>query len=368
VGISQGAGSAIGDHNSQYNFSPVMTLIRGKHTIQFGAQVEVGYDNYFQTNIGTGGFAFNGIWTADNPKAPSANTGFPFADFVLGLAQNEGHFVNQTEGVAQVPAQTAGKQDYRAFFVADTWRIMPKLTLNLGLRYELQGTWSERFNGLTYWDPTATNETVTGCSGVAGSSCPGDIFLVTTGRNTSRNNMPLDKKEFSPRIGAAYSLNDKTVIRAGYGIFYVPNFVSFGLNPDNDVVSLASTPFTATARQLVPRLASLRAPHLGRSVPRVSSWHPDGTPSQTSRLSPQQTEARRLRLISIPNTHTSSNTTWTCSANCPGVYSRMSLMPGPTASIWRSTARTSIKYPTRSSRRRRRKRQRVYPSQSANKS
>jgi hypothetical protein len=259
VGISQGAGSAIGDHNSQYNFSPVMTLIRGKHTIQFGAQVEVGYDNYFQTNIGTGGFAFNGIWTADNPKAPSANTGFPFADFVLGLAQNEGHFVNQTEGVAQVPAQTAGKQDYRAFFVADTWRIMPKLTLNLGLRYELQGTWSERFNGLTYWDPTATNETVTGCSGVAGSSCPGDIFLVTTGRNTSRNNMPLDKKEFSPRIGAAYSLNDKTVIRAGYGIFYVPNFVSFGLNPDNDVVSLASTPFTATTNAYITPTSTLDA-------------------------------------------------------------------------------------------------------------
>ena len=44
-----------------------MTLIRGKHTIQFGAQVEVGYDNYFQTNIGTGGFAFNGVWTELNP-------------------------------------------------------------------------------------------------------------------------------------------------------------------------------------------------------------------------------------------------------------------------------------------------------------
>src|SRR3984957_11602493 len=166
VGISQGAGSAIGDHNSQYNFSPSMTLIRGKHTIQFGAQVEVGYDNYFQTNIGTGGFAFNGTWTQLNPTStvPGFNngTGFAFADFVLGLADNQGHFVNQTEGVAQVPAQTAGKQDYRAFYVADTWRVTSKLTLNLGLRYELQGTWSERFDGLSYWDPRATNATVFG--------------------------------------------------------------------------------------------------------------------------------------------------------------------------------------------------------------
>ena len=261
VGISQGAGSAIGDHNSQYNFSPSMTLIRGKHTIQFGAQVEVGYDNYFQTNIGTGGFAFNGTWTQLNPTStvPGFNngTGFAFADFVLGLADNQGHFVNQTEGVAQVPAQTAGKQDYRAFYVADTWRITPKLTLNLGLRYELQGTWSERFNGLSYWDPTATNATVFGCSGVSGSTCPGDVFAVLTGRNHTRNNLPLDKKEFSPRIGAAYSFDQKTVIRAGFGMFYVPNFVSFGLNPDNDVLSLATTPFTATTNAFASPVSTL---------------------------------------------------------------------------------------------------------------
>jgi Carboxypeptidase regulatory-like domain len=257
VGISQGPGSAIGDHNSQYNFSPQMTLIRGKHTIQFGAQVEVGYDNYFQTNIGTGGFAFNGSWTSNNPKSPDGFSGFPIADFVLGLAQNQGHFVNQTEGVAQVPAQTAGKQDYRAFFVADTWRITSKLTLNLGLRYELQGTWSERFNGLTYWDPQAVNATVTGCDGVAGDACQGDAFLVTTGRNRSRNNLPLDKNEWSPRIGAAYALDQKTVIRAGYGIFWVPNFISFGLNPDNDLVSLANTPFTATTNGLISPASTL---------------------------------------------------------------------------------------------------------------
>jgi hypothetical protein len=256
VGKSQG-NSFIADHNSQYNFSPAMTWIRGKHTVQFGAQIEVGYDNYAQTNIASGAFAFSGIWTENSPSAPDGNSGFGFADFLLGLPQNQGNFVNQTEGVAQVPAQTAGKQDYRALFVDDTWRILPKLTLNLGLRYELQGTWSERFNRLTYWNPGAVNATVTGCDGTPGSPCSGDASYVLTGPNGTRNNLPLDKKEFSPRLGAAYSLNSKTVIRAGYGIFYIPNFVSFSLNPDNDVVSLATTPFTATTNAYVSPFSTL---------------------------------------------------------------------------------------------------------------
>jgi len=242
VGKSQG-NSAIGDHNTQYNISPALTLIRGKHTIQTGAQFEYGLDNYFQTNIASGAFGFLGNWTASNPTAADGS-GFAFADFLLGLSQNQGSFVNQTEGVAQVPAETKGLQVYRALYVDDTWHVTPKLSVNLGLRYELQGTWSDAYNRLSYFDPSATNATVTGCG--TGGTCLGEAFLVGTGRNSSRNNIPMDKKAFSPRIGFAYGLNSKTVIRAGYGIFYIPNYVSFGLNPDNDVVNLASTDFTAT--------------------------------------------------------------------------------------------------------------------------
>ncbi len=255
VGRSQG-NSAIGDHNTQYNLTPALTMIRGKHTLQVGGQFELGLDNYFQTNIASGAFAFQGNWTSSTPTATDGS-GFAFADFLLGLSQNQGSFVNQTEGVAQVPAQTAGRQVYRAFYFNDTWRMTPKLTLNLGLRYELQGTWSERFNRFSYWDPAATNATVTGCGGTPGSPCPGDVFLVGTGRNGSNNNIPLDKKAFSPRLGFAYGLDQKTVIRGGYGIFYIPNYVSFGLNPDNDVLNLATTPFTATKNGYITPFSTL---------------------------------------------------------------------------------------------------------------
>jgi len=251
VGKSQG-NSAIGDHNTQYNISPALTMIRGKHTLQAGAQFEIGLDNYFQTNIASGAFAFAGNWTSSSPSAADGS-GFAFADFLLGLAQNQGSFVNQTEGVAQVPAQTAGRQVYRAFYLDDTFRVTNKLTLNLGLRYELQGTWSERFNRLTFWNPALTNATVTGCSGTAGSACPGDASLVSSGGN----NIPMDKKAFSPRLGFAYALDQKTVIRGGYGIFFIPNYVSFGLNPDNDVVNLATTGFNATTDSYITPQSTL---------------------------------------------------------------------------------------------------------------
>jgi hypothetical protein len=257
VGRSQG-NSAIGDLNTQYNVTPALTLIRGKHTLQVGGQFEYGLDNYFQTNIASGAFAFGGNWTTSTGGTNfTANPNFAFADFLLGLSQNQGSFVNQTEGVAQVPAQTKGLQVYRGLYADDTWHLTSKLTVNLGLRYELQGTWSDAYNRLSYWDPRATNATVTGCGGTAGSSCPGDAFLVGMGRNSSRNNIPLNKKAFSPRLGFAYSLDQKTVIRAGYGIFYIPNYVSFGLNPDNDVVNLASTPLHATNDSFITPSAML---------------------------------------------------------------------------------------------------------------
>ncbi|HEY1658598.1 MAG TPA: TonB-dependent receptor [Candidatus Sulfotelmatobacter sp.] len=256
VGHSQG-NSAIGDHNTQYNLSPELTMIRGKHNIQFGGQYELGLDNYFQTNIASGAFGFQGNWTSSTPNTTDGS-GFAFADFLLGLGLNQGSFAgNQSEGIAQVPAQTQGKQTYRALYVEDTWHATPKLTASLGLRYELPGTWSEAYKRLTYWDPGATNATVTGCSGTAGSPCPGDAMYVGTGPNSTDNNLPLDKKAFSPRVGLIYSPDQKTVFRVGYGVFFIPNYVSFALNPDNDVINLAATDFTASTNGYISPASNL---------------------------------------------------------------------------------------------------------------
>jgi hypothetical protein len=99
---------------------------------------------------------------------------------------------------------------------------------------------------MTYFDPKATNASVTGCNGAVGSPCLGDLFLVKTGRNSSRNNLPLSKTQFLPRLGFAYGIDSKTAIRGGYGIFFIPNYVSFGTNPYVDPVSSATSNFIAS--------------------------------------------------------------------------------------------------------------------------
>ncbi len=236
VGCSQGQ-SAIADYNTQFNISPQVTMIRGHHTYTWGLQLEEGYDNYLQTNTGGGLISFAGSWTsatpgvvgAGNVVGAGAGNGEDFADFLLGYGNGQGAaFGNQTSGSLVISGPISGKQTYRGFFLGDTWHATPKLTVNLGVRYELQGPWSERYDKMTYFNPAATNASVTGCNGVAGSACPGDLFLVKTGANGSRNNLPLSKKEFLPRLGFAYQLDSKTVIRGGFGIFFIPNYVSFG--------------------------------------------------------------------------------------------------------------------------------------------
>src|SRR5258705_10335939 len=256
--------SFIQDRNTQFNFSPSITLVRGHHTAKFGAQFELGRDNYAQTNVGSGAFAFCGSGLA-------CFSHFSFSEFLLGFADNPSQVENHFFGQAVVPALVAGQQFYRAFYVDETFHATKKLTLNLGNRYDLQGPWSERFNRQSYFDPNAqswlSNPSATaGLTNVPGlPGLHGDVFLVSPGKRT---NIPLDKTEVSPRVGFAYSFNPKTVVRGGYGIFYIPNYLSFGLNPNNDPVNDATTSYTGTVNGTVPT-NTINTPFLPSIVPPV---------------------------------------------------------------------------------------------------
>lgn len=263
VMCSQGQ-SFITDRNTQFNFGPNITLVRGKHTVKFGFQLEIGRDNYAQTNVASGAFAFCG-------GAPSCFTGNGFADFLLGYAANPKSVENHFFGQAVVPALVAGQQIYRGFYVDDTFRLTNKLTLNLGLRYELQGPWSERYNRQSFFDPNAQSwlaspGVTAGLTNVPGlPGLKGDVSLVNLDKRT---NIPLPKDNVSPRVGFAYSWDQKTVIRGGYGIFWIPNYVSFGLNPNNDFVNDATTSYTGTVDGVHPT-NTINTPFLPVVVPPV---------------------------------------------------------------------------------------------------
>ena len=227
--------SFIQDRDTQYNLSPSVTLMRGHHRYHFGAQYEAGYDNYTQTNVASGAFDFCA-------SGQPCFSGFPFADFLLGYADNFSNFENHFFAQAVVPAFTAGKQSYHAFYFNDTWHALDRLTLKLGLRYELQSPWSERYNRLSYFDPSAPSY-INQYLPPGSSAIMGDAFLVPDG---TRSNIPLAKKDFAPRVGLAYSVTSKTMVRAGYGIFWIPDDVSFALNPINDMVNAPGTTYTGT--------------------------------------------------------------------------------------------------------------------------
>jgi Carboxypeptidase regulatory-like domain/TonB dependent receptor len=259
VMCSQGQ-SFIQDRNTQYDIGPSLTFVRGHHTTKIGYQLEVGRDNYAQTNVASGSFAFCG-------SGLPCFTGNGFADFLLGYADNPNNVENHFFGQAVVPALVAGQQIYNAFYVDDTYRVTKKLTLNLGLRYDLQGPWSERFNRLSNFSPTQqswlSNPSAAGLAGVPGlPGLKGDVYLVSTNVRTA---IPRNNKEFAPRVGLAFSPDSKTAIRAGYGVFWIPNYVSFALNPNNDPVNDATTSYTGTINGTVP-VNTINTPFPGTGV------------------------------------------------------------------------------------------------------
>ncbi len=256
--------SYIEDHNTQFNLAPSFTFLRGHHQLQFGIQLEIGRDNYTQTNVASGAFAFCAPGQPCFTSLPGVpGTGFSFADFLLGYADNASNVENHFFAQSVVPAVTVGQQIYRGFYVGDTWHATDRMALNLGLRYELQGPWSERYNRLSYFDRNATSYL---SQFLPSGSVPlkGDVFLVS---QQNRSSIPLDTLQLSPRLGLAYSINNRTSLRTGYGIFWVPNYASFALNPLNDMVNAATTTYNGTVDGTHP-VNSISLPFpLGISAP-----------------------------------------------------------------------------------------------------
>ncbi len=204
-GMNQGKVDNGGQFNYTYQWTAQMSVVRGKHEYKFGGDVR-----FLQTTgddwAGTNGFYYFSRFQTADPQNKNA-TGNAFASLLLG-APDRANQSNLPVVIGQI------RYSYYAGFFQDNWRIMPKLTLNYGFRYEVPIGWHSR-DGL--YSNLDINKPNPGAGGLPGAM----VFAGTgAGRSGDKRFYPTDFSNLGPRVGFAYRLDDKTTIRGGFGIFY----------------------------------------------------------------------------------------------------------------------------------------------------
>ena len=192
--------SQFADNVFQLNES--VSWVKGKHNMKFGGEMRFLQFNVRRLTQSSGEFDFNSQETSLNGVG-----GNPVASALFGLVNTSTLNYGDFSGVRY--------KDY-SLYAQDTFKIRPRLTLNYGLRYDIDLPASEAFDRFSAVDPTLPNP---GAGGILGAYT---YFGTGTGRNGQTRPQDLYTKAFGPRVGFAYSINDKTVIRGGYGIFYEP--------------------------------------------------------------------------------------------------------------------------------------------------
>ena len=193
--------------NRQWWFSQTYTWLRGKHEYRFGGNWRR-FTTRGEDLAGTNGrYVFNRFQTAES-LANRTSTGHEFASLLLGA----------TDVVSNVVPPVLFDTTYyydTAFFFQDNWRVTPKLTLNLGVRYEVPIGWHvPGGNGYSHVDIKVPNP---GAGGLPGAL----VFSGTgPGRLGVKRFYPTDYSNIGPRLGFAYQLASKTVIRGGWSIYY----------------------------------------------------------------------------------------------------------------------------------------------------
>jgi hypothetical protein len=204
-----------------YSYSSALQWVTGAHSLKFGGEQRLFYNNFWQPDNPTGIFDFSRDVTASQANAGlgDVNQGNPFATMLTGFPY--------AASIHIVPA-VADKSKETAFYVLDDWKVTPKLTLNLGLRYEWSTPYNERFNRLQFSNFTGTSGISIPVSRDGSGQFPqfgqiGNIIGTTVFPNSGNRNSRVDRNNFAPRFGFAYQLASNTVLRGGAGMFYGMN-------------------------------------------------------------------------------------------------------------------------------------------------
>ena len=206
-----------GRHDNTYHYVENMTLIHGTHTMKWGMDIRRFLFNSFFTSFGRGSFNFKGQFT-----------GNAVADLLLGLPRQ----ADRNLGVPFHNAMTFSS----GYYFQDDWKVNSRLTLNLGLRYELNLPPVEKANKMASFDPNTGTVKVAGgfeALPITDNSIPGFYMRLQPRPDVGRRLWRTDWNNFAPRIGLAWRpfKGNETAIRAGYGAFYNYQIVGNGVTP-----------------------------------------------------------------------------------------------------------------------------------------
>jgi len=214
------------NYTNTYQAMFSLTKIAGAHTLKAGMDArQINYEIQNTGNIL--GFSGNSTWTQNSWTSANTNTGDGYASFLLGIVG----------GSSNYPLFPWWKQKYTAFYLNDDWKVSRRLTMNLGIRYDLLTPQYEKWNRQNgAFDPTvssglgsaiAANVTALGSQIPAAyqslysglSSLKGGITFAGV-NGTGSTPWPTYKKSLQPRVGLAYQVNEKLVLRTGFGQYY----------------------------------------------------------------------------------------------------------------------------------------------------
>jgi hypothetical protein len=277
------------EYSNVWDFIANTSINKGNHAIKFGAEYRPVQFPFFQFPSSHGSFNFARDRTAS--AVSTGNTGDSIASMLIGSPARDTQLTTANF--------ISSKFDTWSFYVQDDWKISPKFTLNVGLRYEIYSPLDERFGrqaNLEYWKTPIVLNIPKGNNQDAPlpPNFATDFSQIVVQRGVTDSKMiPTNYNNFAPRIGFAFQLDQKTVIRAGYGIFFggeeneggSPNRgEGLPFNQDvrfhtNDMTDLDANPFIKTLSDGFPLNSfALPAPISFRSVairqtPFVHKWN-----------------------------------------------------------------------------------------------
>jgi hypothetical protein len=213
-----------------YNIEDNVTLVRGKHSIMFGGKARKEMNNVRELQQAQGSHSFGGDWTAlYNPAngATTSFTGYGVASLALGLPTNLSNQYNR--------GYFYFKQNEYGLYVHDTWRVSSRLTLDLGVRWDKWTPYSEKYDRLVNVDMariasgmqiiTPGDTRLEDVQGIPPSvlqswAARGMTWKTANEVGAPSSLLPADNNNFGPRIGAAWRLGQRFVIRGGYGEYF----------------------------------------------------------------------------------------------------------------------------------------------------